>query len=801
MSYKHRYYNKGSFEVELMLYEADDDGIIDREGPDRVTLSIPAEWVYEGETFDKEGQLREALAWAIDNEYPTKIYKIIETRSPKDEVILKGWQEFDEDVFEKGGQLAMAKAMRGVAQRGESKISAERQQIKQMRGFQAEARKTIDNYKKGIKDTEKSIKTYDKAIRDNKKDMLETYNEVEKAKKEAVKYDEGGKVYTPEEMAELLKRKGWRFSDNTGVYEIATNLGYKWNGRHWVDENDNPYYAKGGYIFATEVNEDDLETIYVGGRYYDGKEFYDDEETTDLKEVIREWRDKFLYENYMEDEDGNLITDRLVDEYDIYLIYKNGDKKIIDSNTAHTFADNSGFAKGGSVKEPESEDEPKVVRYYFEDEEFEYAKGGMIEVVEYPSGSILEVSMEELKKLQDKKLVFIDDDYTYDTDAEKSKYVGQYGYREDDADDIEEILGRDIYAKGGKVKVQHYGNTLHDFDVKNKNEAEERINRLLNRYNKKRNTTSNYAIYYEDENGKITPWQKFARAKGGMTEKQRKEWEKFLAPTHNKAEFMKKNFPEKKKGKKKDFAKGGKLNSLGIEDESVSDHIYKADQHLRSVGSKLWRNKHPKVLKYKKAKDNFDESFDDLFTGRELEELGYAKGGMTFNLEPSDRKSFYGKAKIITKGGINYLQSYSTIVAEYNPTTKEMKIYDYYSPTTARHINAFLDYYGYPSMSKSEIMANKNKSFAKGGKLYDIMEYPTGNDFTVDEEDFKKLKSKKLIYRDDETGWASNEDDYEEISELIGHEYAKGGKVEKKQNNEMLIGGIAGILLGIFLNR
>ena len=65
---------------------------------------------------------------------------------------------------------------------------------------------------------------------------------------ELAKYAKGGKVYTPEEMAELLKRKGWRFSDNTGVYEIATNLGYKWNGRHWVDENDNPYYAKGGSV-------------------------------------------------------------------------------------------------------------------------------------------------------------------------------------------------------------------------------------------------------------------------------------------------------------------------------------------------------------------------------------------------------------------------------------------------------------------------------------------------------------------------------------------------------------------------
>ena len=71
----------------------------------------------------------------------------------------------------------------------------------------------------------------------------------------------------------------------------------------------------------------------------------------------------------------------------------------------------------------------------------------------------------------------------------------------------------------------------------------------------------------------------------------------------------------------------------------------------------------------------------------------------------------------------------------------------------------------------------KSGVYAKGGKLYDIMEYPSGSDFTVDEEDFKKLKSKKLIYADDETGWACNEDDYEEISELIGQEYAKGGLI------------------------
>ena len=34
-----------------------------------------------------------------------------------------------------------------------------------------------------------------------------------------------------------------------------------------------------------------------------------------------------------------------------------------------------------------------------------------------------------------------------------------------------------------------------------------------------------------------------------------------------------------------------------------------------------------------------------------------------------------------------------------------------------------------------------------------------------------------------------------------GSIYAEGGEVEKKENNEMIIGGLAGILLGIFLNK
>ncbi len=81
----------------------------------------------------------------------------------------------------------------------------------------------------------------------------------------------------------------------------------------------------------------------------------------------------------------------------------------------------------------------------------------------------------------------------------------------------------------------------------------------------------------------------------------------------------------------------------------------------------------------------------------------------TIQLQPTDgRKSFYGKCVIIFGGQsedkhIDYLRSYDTIVAEYNHTTKEITVYGWYSATTARHINAYLQYHGFKKASKKQL--------------------------------------------------------------------------------------------------
>jgi N-acetylglutamate synthase-like GNAT family acetyltransferase len=79
----------------------------------------------------------------------------------------------------------------------------------------------------------------------------------------------------------------------------------------------------------------------------------------------------------------------------------------------------------------------------------------------------------------------------------------------------------------------------------------------------------------------------------------------------------------------------------------------------------------------------------------------------------SNCQSFYKKAKTEQSGNIISLISYSTIVASYNIESEEMTIKDWYSTTTARHINEFLTQYGFPKMNKAEMIKNAGKTLKK----------------------------------------------------------------------------------------
>jgi len=63
----------------------------------------------------------------------------------------------------------------------------------------------------------------------------------------------------------------------------------------------------------------------------------------------------------------------------------------------------------------------------------------------------------------------------------------------------------------------------------------------------------------------------------------------------------------------------------------------------------------------------------------------------------------------------------------------------------------------------------------------------------AEDEDVEDL-AKEMFYL-----WKNDEEELGKRLDRIS--YAKGGEVKKKGDNSMLIGGLAGILLGIFLGR
>lgn len=74
-----------------------------------------------------------------------------------------------------------------------------------------------------------------------------------------------------------------------------------------------------------------------------------------------------------------------------------------------------------------------------------------------------------------------------------------------------------------------------------------------------------------------------------------------------------------------------------------------------------------------------------------------------YALCPKKRKSFYEKCKVLEfENGDMYLQSYETIVAQV--VDKTLKVLEWHSQTTTRHIWAFIDFLGSSCRDKALLM-------------------------------------------------------------------------------------------------
>lgn len=76
-----------------------------------------------------------------------------------------------------------------------------------------------------------------------------------------------------------------------------------------------------------------------------------------------------------------------------------------------------------------------------------------------------------------------------------------------------------------------------------------------------------------------------------------------------------------------------------------------------------------------------------------------------------NRKSFYGKAKVIEEGNRIFLQSYNTIVG-YISEGKFHRTWNGYSATTVRHVSSFCEMYGLGTVNKGKWDAMEIESAA-----------------------------------------------------------------------------------------
>lgn len=80
-----------------------------------------------------------------------------------------------------------------------------------------------------------------------------------------------------------------------------------------------------------------------------------------------------------------------------------------------------------------------------------------------------------------------------------------------------------------------------------------------------------------------------------------------------------------------------------------------------------------------------------------------------YYLIKNDRGNVMRNCRVYREGLTHVLVSYSTRIADYNPTTKKLNVYGWHSMTSQRQLNSFLSLFDLPRMRKKDIESYENK--------------------------------------------------------------------------------------------
>lgn len=675
--------------------------------------------------------------------------------------------------YERGGQIELAKAMGNVAKKGDKEINEGRDEIKSIRKDITSSENQINNLESGIDREKKSIKDRENKIKDIKKDLGGIYKTVQDAKKQKAKFAKGGFItfsdgYKFQEVSKSFAEKNW---DKIEIYGI--NISEESEGlidsKNDIEDYDNfgiehEDYAKGGEVGKTyQIKGADV-TFYEDS-YEEGEQ--DQFHSYYLGENDFPYKTKFTNKKDLFETLNDFVSYADMKEEDFYV-----DEDTIQTSALVKYEKGSDWDEFSAPTEKEIELWKKgEIKLYsaqflfpyevYKKEKLEFAKGGEVEP---KKDSPFSVEVWKSKARYNSNKPSLDKEVkTYsealeialssiEDGAYKSQIMSQQGYLwEVDEDGVQS------YAKGGEVSVygtngkyylKKYGSTYSNPSYKTKKEAENWA-RLINKGEYK---LSNQGLKYVEEKNRF--------AKGGKTQGK-------IYKIQEKSKYDL-GVP---KWKDEKFLTGGK-KYLSYKD--AQDEKNKLQRMSSSIQYKVveWTPK----LDFAKGGSIKDMSFGEFYDY--LQDKGE---GDWDNVNSEEIVRMY--IDDMNNDGIDV--SHIEEVLENNPSREELyEIWLGNSMNTPTPINT--------KEELLEALELDKEDFAKGGEIshQEIIEW---------------LEKHPELDGYNEDGTPTDETYQDAIEEIKAERgYAKGGEVKKKGNEEhntMLIGGIAGILLGIFLGR
>jgi arsenate reductase-like glutaredoxin family protein len=745
--------------------------------------------------------------------------------------------------YERGGQIELAKAMGNVAKKGDKEINEGRDEIKSIRKDITSSENQINNLESGIDREKKSIKDRENKIKDIKKDLGGIYKTVQDAKKQKAKFAKGGFItfsdgYKFQEVSKSFAEKNW---DKIEIYGI--NISEESEGlidsKNDIEDYDNfgiehEDYAKGGEVGKTyqikgadvtfyedsyeEGEQDQFHSYYLGENDFPYKTKF-----TNKKDLFETLNDFVSYadmkeEDFYVDED-TIQTSALVkhekgsdwDEFSAPTekeieLWKKGEMKLYSAQFLFPYEvykkEKLEFAKGGEV-EPKK-DSPFSVEVWKSKARYNSNKPSLDKEVKTYSEA-LEIALSSIED-----------------GAYKSQIMSQQGYLwEVDEDGVQS------YAKGGKIEVgdvvratkDNFPHSISGMGKGQSGKVEEIIKlradgddggvAIVEATNGRRVEAMVKNLETFAKGGEVSVYgtngkyylKKYGSTYSNPSYKTKKEAENW-ARLINKGEYKLSNQGLKYVEEKNRFAKGGKTQGK----------IYKIQEKSKyDLGVPKWKDEKfltggKKYLSYKDAQDekNKLQRMSSSIQYKVVEwtpKLDFAKGG---SIKDMSFGEFYDYLQDKGEGDWDNVNSEEIVrmyiddmnndgidvshieeVLENNPSREELyEIWLGNSMNTPTPINT--------KEELLEALELDKEDFAKGGEIshQEIIEW---------------LEKHPELDGYNEDGTPTDETYQDAIEEIKAERgYAKGGEVKKKGNEEhntMLIGGIAGILLGIFLGR